>query len=527
MNTRPDQAVICDFIRHTEHDSSRKANTFFAVLENYLNRPFDKKNVVLARMSSESRARFNMIWENQVEQLKELESLLGLRFPLEKDLLIMALKALDEKLKELVQPMMADLRRELEQENHQLSDSQRLQIPNMLNEIARAYCFHLLTDVIRVRPEMTAAEILQFKSHQEFHRLVRNALFKENVLESFMGYVFEKFRDKNSLNETDLNKYELMLGSVAVHAFLDGVEFNLTKLERLEIPLVIQLLKNVKADRREIEISGLLGALRDRAVALWLEFFTQHHDNQRKLFELLNVQDDENILGEVKRSVLIHLAEISVHESARDQKAQRELVSKILEYAHALDQGLGAHMKVVLQHNLRNTQDPQLCKALGLAVPGAAVKDKKPRFRLLARKKTNVHQTDITPEPGLETAAPELAGACPLPASVTWKRADKTFKPSTTLLLRQFVPAQSETAASSVIEPERQEAREGQEQRLASTTPAVSQSVWKKSASRSLQHSSLSINTNMTLLQSYRSSKPSDSGQVSAADHLPAPDFRP
>lgn len=481
MNSRPEQTAICDFIMHATPEDARKPESFYARLVNYLNRPFDNKKNVLQVMSEENRNRFNHLWGRQVEEIIQLENSLGFQFPVEDDL-GMKLAALEDKLKTLVQPVLDDLQGKLDEELSSLADEERSRIPQIRTEIARAYCFHLLTDVIRLRPGMSAKEVLQFKAHQEFHRLARNALFSENIHAQFMNYVFEKFRDKNSLNEMDFEKYRFMLGRPVTQAFLDGVRYNLYRFERLEILQVMQILKRFQFDEKTDAVELLRSELRSRTVSLWLEYFRENLDNHKKLLEILNVEDDEHILMELKRSVLIHLAEISMSALAHEQKQQQDLIISIKSHASRFDQDFAGRLQQILRHNQHHAALSGLPSEPGASSTVSPAKKPKKRFHLFSgsrKGRDHIKEASSTHDGPVKDTV-DTAESTGSKVQMTWKPSVKPQVSASTRFLIQRMPASTEIPQP--VDDSITRADTASEGSIDSHTPSSSaSSVWKKS----------------------------------------------
>lgn len=378
--------IFIDYIRHTV-DVTDDSESFYTLLSNYLLRPFDHRKTVLARMSEESRKKFTAIWEGHVRQLEALENGLQIAFPINEVKCELILLNLNTELTEMVMPIMDELRKELEKESAQLSSEQVSKIPGMLTTFARAYAFHLLNDAIKLKHGASTQEQDQFIVHQEFHRHVRNALFKDNVCHEFDQSIHEKFQDKMTLVERDLTLYRKMLGIKAIEAFIDGVSANLTLFEVLDFQPIDELLQTIMLRSLQNRIDELRKSLGEISQVKWGKFVDQRAANDKDLFMVVATNDPSKVLYDVKQQALINLCKIASTSQFDTNEVEKNFVQKIITAANNADSRLGTKIQDVLKNSFKRSTNVELRELLGLP------KIKKAKLSFLFPKK-NVDDAD-------------------------------------------------------------------------------------------------------------------------------------
>lgn len=213
-----EDTVYINYLLHTSSDPSK---SFLQILEEYTNRPFDDKTNVLAKMDDANKAAFNGLWNQQVAALKALEVGLVLRFPIHKDLLPIILPQLEDKLIQLLEPLKLQMIKKLAEKAdkddkgiiyHNQKDENAKKARKYIDDILRAYAFHLLTDAQK-SDQLTDQQMM--KIYQEFHRLLRKSIFRGDVCNEFIIALNNALKNKSDFNVTKFGLYQSIFGEYA------------------------------------------------------------------------------------------------------------------------------------------------------------------------------------------------------------------------------------------------------------------------------------------------------------------------
>lgn len=378
------RSVYVSYINKTP--DAHKHVSFLDKLKAYSNRPFDKKKDVIANMGDVDRREFQRKWDAQVANLKAFENQIGLVLPLPESKLEEWLYQLENKLEELVGELIDELNQECEAESELAVDRAKHETDSLeaINTIARAYAFHLLTGA-RPVTEFGRDRQDEFKALQEFHRLLRKAIFSgTDIVEQFKQHLASSFQQDDALNQTKLALYQGAFGELAEYYYLQGIKQYLNKgfIQSLEFKAIKSTLSLFKNNNLRQEALTLMNAT--------LVFELMHALNkptqvsQIKLnpgcasdyFEILN---NNQIVLSLDQKKTIYMSLIDVAYEGKFIRSNNESVTayntryKFIEHLRAqiqqeADINLKTALNQMLQSKFGDFKDPDIRRALSLDV---------------------------------------------------------------------------------------------------------------------------------------------------------------